>query len=187
MPGFNSFLLGRGPFVLRPDSTPPPDSDSETEVVRKAVRRQQKIQNAKVTTIYDITMSHPTVQRGHEAMLILRKDLTEQGERLHDAGLAKLKERKVILATFADANNSVVRDGGALLRVLSITTGPVEDLAEGLRILSRLMGAIEGKMGLEDAEKMQAVYRRKIRKPLREMCGLFGQALEDRRAWRKKG
>lgn len=187
MPGFNSFLIGRGPFVLRPDSTPPPDSDSETEVIRKAVRRQQKTQNAKVTTLYDVTMSRPAVQRGHEAMLKLRIKLKEQGERLHDAGLAKPKDRRVILATFTDANNLVLQDGGAVLRVLSTTTGPVEDLAEGLRILGRLMGEIEGKMGLEDAEKMQGVYRREIGKPLREMCGVFGQALEDRGIWRRKG
>lgn len=187
MPGFTSHLLARTPFTLRPSSPPPPsDSDSESEIVRAAMRRAQKSQNAKVTTLYDTTMTRPTVERSYQAMKRLQATLTEQAERLHDAGLAKPKERKAMLEEFAVANREVLRDGGALLRMVKVHGGPVGDLAEGLRILGCVMGEAEEKMGLEDAEKVMGVYGREIGEPLGEMGRKFGAVLGDRRAWRKK-
>ena len=185
MPGFTSFLVGRGHFSsYRPDSPSPPESDSEPEVVRKAMRRTEKQQARKVTTLYDTTMSRPSVERSHEAMKKLQAEIQIQIERFHDAGLASGKERQGLLDAFAENNATILRGCWDMLRRLEVTSGPVEDLQEGLRVLGQLMGEQEGEMDLAAAEQIFMVYRNEVGKPLSDMSRKFGRALEDRRVWR---
>lgn len=186
MPGFNSFLLGRGHFTSYvPDSPPSSDSDSEPEAVQAAMRRVEKQQNAKVTTLFDTSLTRLFVEHSHETMKKLRDKLKEQDERFHDAGLASKQERKVLLQAFAEANRIILRDGGATLSKMNCTTGPLEDLAEGLRVLGRVVGEIGEKMDVQDAERLQKVLRNEVGKPLVELVRAFRGALEDRSVWRK--
>ncbi|KAF2831700.1 hypothetical protein CC86DRAFT_402206 [Ophiobolus disseminans] len=187
MPGFTSFLLGHPPFKsLKPDSPPPSNSDSEPEPVRAAMRRAEKINARKVTTLHGTVLTRPAVERSHVAMLNLQAELNDQIERFHNAGLATRKERKDLLKEFEEWNNIILRTGGEVLRKLDVSTGPVEDLEEGLRVLGRLVGEHhDGKMGLEDAEKVFKVIRNAVGKPLGEMCGVFGRALGDKGAWER--
>jgi hypothetical protein len=190
MPGFNSFLLGNGPFTsFRPDTPPQPDSDSEPEAVRKVLRRKQRRQAAQVTTLYGTTMSRKDVEATRTALEHLQHDVSTQMERFHDASISDPKARPLILRVFVETNNAILRYGAAILRRFEVKTGPIEDFQAGLGDLGRVSGIRlngDAPLDVDGVLEIVGMYRAGIVKPLGDMVKGFGKALASEKGWRPK-
>lgn len=186
MPGFTSFLLGRGLLGADQDATEPhSDDEFESEASKKYRLQQERRRARRLSRFYGTVMTRKDTEHTLALLKQLKSNIDTQIERFHDMGVASEKKRKEGIKEFTMLSQGILKDGVKVADQFGNPQGPSQTFSEGFTELNRAMVAARqenGKVDFGDVESIVTVYQQ-IKKPLGEMIKDIGKALGKKEAW----